>query len=312
MRFPTLLVLLAFSLIPGLPGGARIAKAHEPQSEGKTRPVSDAWPIRCSQPASRLVWHPKHISDATININFACADLGPVLTLLAEQAGLRLVLAPLGSRRSVTIHLRQETFDYAFHMLVESFDLDYFVIRAGKHSDAGLYVGYSDQLRVPFHEAGHAIICRLVVGDHVAAVSVFPDDTITGHMVAVPARGRHRLSRKNLINKIRTMLGGIVAEEMVFGDASPRANNDLCKARYLARMVVGGFSAHEGRFSGRSCGESADKRNGLQSLRVLRQCRRDVELALLRQRNLLELLTVRLLEARKMDAAQVDLVLQAR
>ena len=92
---------------------------------------------------------------------------------------------------------------------------------------------------VAFHEAGHAVVAWLTPGaDPVRKVTIVPHGQALGITEQFPAVERHNLSRGYLQTRIAVMLGGRSAEEVVFGEITTGAENDLVEATKLARQMI--------------------------------------------------------------------------
>jgi|AP12_2_1047962.scaffolds.fasta_scaffold00107_10 cell division protease FtsH len=92
---------------------------------------------------------------------------------------------------------------------------------------------------VAYHEAGHALLAGLLPGaDPLQKVSIIPRGQALGVTEQIPEEDRHNLKRSYLFNRIAIMLGGRVAEKIVFEDISSGAGDDLKKATQLARRMV--------------------------------------------------------------------------
>jgi cell division protease FtsH len=93
---------------------------------------------------------------------------------------------------------------------------------------------------VAFHELGHAIVAMSLPGtDPVQKITVIPRGIAAlGYTMQVPTEDRFLMSKTELENKITTLLGGRAAEEIVIGDISTGAHNDLSRATDIARSMV--------------------------------------------------------------------------
>ncbi|MGD2176173.1 MAG: cell division protein FtsH, partial [Candidatus Brocadiaceae bacterium] len=100
---------------------------------------------------------------------------------------------------------------------------------------------------VAHHESGHALVACLVPGaDPVRKVSMIPRGSAAlGYTMQMPTEDRYVLRRGELMDRMAVMLGGRAAEEVVFGEVSTGANNDLQKATDLAREMVTRFGMCE-------------------------------------------------------------------
>lgn len=92
---------------------------------------------------------------------------------------------------------------------------------------------------VAYHESGHAIIAHVVKGaDPLRKVSIIPRGMSGGVTLTVPERDRYLLPRSYFVDRIAVGLGGRVAEEMVFGDISNGASDDIQQITRMARAMV--------------------------------------------------------------------------
>ena len=92
---------------------------------------------------------------------------------------------------------------------------------------------------VAYHEGGHAIIAHVVKGaDPLRKVSIIPRGMSGGITLTVPERDRYLLPRSYFVDRIAVGLGGRVAEELVFGDISNGASDDIQTITRMARAMV--------------------------------------------------------------------------
>jgi len=96
-----------------------------------------------------------------------------------------------------------------------------------------------DKELTAFHEAGHALVARLLPGtDPVHKVTIIPRGRALGLTMQLPTDEKHSQSRSWLMNNLCILLGGRVAEEIVFGDVTTGAGNDIERASNIARKMV--------------------------------------------------------------------------
>jgi len=97
---------------------------------------------------------------------------------------------------------------------------------------------------VAHHEAGHAIVAELRPhADRVHKISIIPRGVAAlGYTEQQPTEDRYLLTRADLLDRLDVLLGGRVAEEIVFGDVSTGAANDLQRATDIARHMVAQYS----------------------------------------------------------------------
>ncbi len=93
---------------------------------------------------------------------------------------------------------------------------------------------------VAFHESGHAIVAESVEhADPVHKISIIPRGIAAlGYTQQQPTEDRYLLTRSELLDRLAVLLGGRVAEELVFNEISTGAQNDLQRASDIARAMV--------------------------------------------------------------------------
>ncbi len=90
-----------------------------------------------------------------------------------------------------------------------------------------------------YHEAGHAIIAKLLdFGDEVHEVSIIPRGMAGGYTSTRPANDDDQYTLNKLNKRICMLMGGRVAEEIMFGDISAGASSDIQRATEIARRMV--------------------------------------------------------------------------
>ena len=98
-----------------------------------------------------------------------------------------------------------------------------------------------EKLNTAYHEAGHAIVGRLVPEhDPVYKVSIIPRGRALGVTMFLPEEDRYSLSKRALISQICSLFGGRIAEEMTLGfdGVTTGASNDIMRATQLAKNMV--------------------------------------------------------------------------
>src|SRR5262245_35023400 len=94
--------------------------------------------------------------------------------------------------------------------------------------------------RVAHHEIGHALIALALPGtDTVQKISIIPRGVAAlGYTLQLPTEDRFLMTKAELENKIAVLLGGRVAEELVYSEISTGARDDLMKATDIAKSMV--------------------------------------------------------------------------
>ncbi|GAA5417856.1 ATP-dependent zinc metalloprotease FtsH [Paraliobacillus ryukyuensis] len=92
---------------------------------------------------------------------------------------------------------------------------------------------------VAYHESGHTIIGMVLDdADMVHKVTIVPRGQAGGYAVMLPREDRYFMTKPELLDKITGLLGGRVAEEVIFGEVSTGAHNDFERATNIARKMV--------------------------------------------------------------------------
>ncbi len=92
---------------------------------------------------------------------------------------------------------------------------------------------------VAYHESGHATVAWLTpAADPVHKVTIIPHGRALGITEQVPSEEQYNYSRTYLVARIDVMLGGRISEQIVFGDVTTGAENDLIRATSLARRMM--------------------------------------------------------------------------
>jgi cell division protease FtsH len=104
-----------------------------------------------------------------------------------------------------------------------------------------------DKEIVAYHEAGHALVAESRPhADRVAKVSVIPRGVAAlGYTQQLPVEDRYLITRAELADRLDVLLGGRVAEELVFGDVSTGASDDLRRATDIARHMITRYGMSE-------------------------------------------------------------------
>jgi cell division protease FtsH len=92
---------------------------------------------------------------------------------------------------------------------------------------------------IAYHEAGHALVAHVLpYTDPVHKISVIPRGRALGYTLTLPEQDKFLATREELFDELSMMLGGRVAEELVVGDITTGAANDIERATKVARQMV--------------------------------------------------------------------------
>ena len=173
-----------------------------------------------------------------------------------------------------------------------------------------------------YHEAGHAVVGHaLETADPVHQITIIPRGGAGGMTISLPQEDRGYQSRQELTERLSSLLGGRMAEELVLGDISTGAGSDIRRATEIARNMVTRYgmsqrlgnvvfdSGHDEVFIGRSMAQTKNYSEEVAAIideevkslidNAYARCRR----ILTEQRPALELVARYLLEFETMDAA---------
>ena len=97
-----------------------------------------------------------------------------------------------------------------------------------------------------YHEAGHAVVMHMLPDhDPVNQITIIPRGQAGGMTISLPEEDRSYLSKRYLEDQIVALLGGRVAEQLVLGDVSTGASNDIQRASQIARKMVASYGMSE-------------------------------------------------------------------
>ena len=99
---------------------------------------------------------------------------------------------------------------------------------------------------IAYHEAGHTLVAKLTPGaDPVHKVSIIPRGPALGYTLQLPLEDKYLTTRQEILSRLAVLLGGRVAEEMVFDEITTGAQNDIAKATEIAQKMVTEFGMSE-------------------------------------------------------------------
>jgi cell division protease FtsH len=190
-----------------------------------------------------------------------------------------------------------------------------------------------DKKLTAYHEAGHAIVGRLVPEhDPVYKVSIIPRGRALGVTMFLPEDDRYSFTRKQLESQISSLFGGRIAEELIFGPDSVTtgASNDIERATEIARNMVTkwglsdrlgplSYTEDEGEvFLGRSV--TQHKNLGDDTARIIDEEVRNfidrnyerAETILKENMNILHMMSEALMKYETIDTAQIDALMEGK
>ena len=178
---------------------------------------------------------------------------------------------------------------------------------------------------VAFHESGHTVIGLVLdEAEIVQKVTIVPRGQAGGYAVMLPKEDRYFMTKPELLDKITGLLGGRVAEDIVFGEVSTGAHNDFQRATGIARKMVTEYGmsdklgplqfgqAQGGQvFLGRDINNDQNYSDAiayeidLEIQRIIKECYERAKQILTDNRDKLNLIATTLLEVETLDADQI-------
>ena len=96
-----------------------------------------------------------------------------------------------------------------------------------------------DRKMTAYHEAGHAIVTKfLETQDPVHEISIIPRGRAGGYTLSLPGDDKSYMSKNEMIEDVIVLLGGRVAEKLIFDDVTTGASNDIERASAISRNMV--------------------------------------------------------------------------
>lgn len=177
---------------------------------------------------------------------------------------------------------------------------------------------------VSYHESGHTVIGLVLdEADMVHKVTIVPRGQAGGYAVMLPKEDRYFMTTPELKDKITGLLGGRVAEEIVFGEVSTGASNDFQRATEIARRMVTEFGmseklgplqfghSHGQVFLGRDINNEQNYSDKIayeidsEIQRIIKECYEKAKTILTEKRDKLEVIAQALLKVETLDAKQI-------
>ena len=184
---------------------------------------------------------------------------------------------------------------------------------------------------VAYHESGHAIIGHFTPGaDPVQKVSIVPRGIgALGYTLQTPLEDRFLMSKSELLGRIKGLLGGRAAEEIIFSEVSTGASNDLERVSKIARDMITVYGMSEQvpnlslvdhsqplflgqtpQLAARS--EKVEQMIDEEILEIIRSCYDSGKSLLIEKRDKLEEMAKRLLQEEKLDESDILEILGPR
>ncbi|MBI4395813.1 MAG: cell division protein FtsH, partial [Elusimicrobia bacterium] len=92
---------------------------------------------------------------------------------------------------------------------------------------------------IAYHESGHTLVAKMLpTSDPVHKVSIIPRGPALGYTLQLPTEDRYLTSKTEILNRLCVLLGGRMAEQLIFSEVTTGAQDDLSKATQIAHKMV--------------------------------------------------------------------------
>ena len=188
-----------------------------------------------------------------------------------------------------------------------------------------IVISEKDRRVTAYHEAGHAIVAKLLPEtDPLHKITIIPRGQAMGLTQQLPLSERYTYSREYLVNRIKILLGGRIAEELVFNQRTTGASNDIIGATEIATRLVcewgmseaigpiaymqeqGGYLGSSS--TGKPHSEKTAERIDAEIQQVISDCHFETKELLMQHNKYLHKLAEVLLVNETIDADEVDIV----
>ena len=189
---------------------------------------------------------------------------------------------------------------------------------------------YTDKEKemVAHHEAGHVVLgIKLDDANDVQKVTIIPRGYAGGYAMMLPREETYTSTKKELLERITGLLGGRVAEEIVYNEVSTGAHNDFEKATKIARAMVTEYGMSDlgpiqfeqqdgGVFLGRDYNKTKNFSNevaheiDIEMRKIINECYENAKKIISENRDLLELIASSLLKYETLTKEQIDYLVE--
>jgi cell division protease FtsH len=223
------------------------------------------------------------------------ADLANLCNEAAIQAG-----------RNKRSFIAQSDFDNAFERVV-----------AGLQSRK--IITDHEKRVVAWHEAGHALVSELLpTVDKVQKVSIVPRGKALGYTLNLPQEDRYLKSRQELLDYMKVLLAGRVAEQVTFGRVTTGASDDLAKVTMIARSMVYEYGmgtsirSHQVPANDWNISEMMRQRRDEEVTEIAEEAYREANRLIVRHQDLLDRIANKLLSDEVIDHLEIAAIMAGR
>ncbi|MBL0058909.1 MAG: ATP-dependent zinc metalloprotease FtsH [Elusimicrobia bacterium] len=192
-------------------------------------------------------------------------------------------------------------------------------------------ISEKEKLVIAYHESGHTLVAKkLPTSDPVHKVSIIPRGPALGYTLQLPTEDRYLTTKSEILNRLCVLLGGRMAEQMIFDDITTGAQDDLSKATQIAHKIVCEYGMSERLgpityrkkseelFLGRELGEGQNYSDQTAQIideevkRLIAEAQERVKTILTEHRPTLEALAKRLVEKEVLNGEEINALVEGR
>jgi cell division protease FtsH len=172
---------------------------------------------------------------------------------------------------------------------------------------------------IAYHEAGHALISEMLPSvPKVHKISIIPRGRALGYTLNLPEEDRYLLSKHDLLDYLKMLLGGYVAEQIVFGRVTTGAADDLRRVLELTRSMIEEygmgsqlFLATNGTGSEASTSQATLHRRDQEQQGLVDEAQFEARMLIMDNRALLDHLAEALLSDESLDRAEIEKIVSS-
>lgn len=144
---------------------------------------------------------------------------GAQLANIANEAALKAI-------KDKAKKINADNFEFAIEKIAAGLEI--------KHST----VSDKEKRIVAFHEAGHAVVAKILDIDKVQKISIIPRDNALGYVLKFPTEDKFLYTKKELCDKVTVLLAGRASEEIFMGEISTGASNDIKESTNIIYEII--------------------------------------------------------------------------
>lgn len=144
---------------------------------------------------------------------------GAQLANIANEAALKAI-------KDKSKKINAENFEFAIEKIAAGLEI--------KHST----VSDKERQIVAYHEAGHAVVAKILNIDKVQKISIIPRDKALGYVLKFPTEDKFLYTKNELIAKVTVLLAGRASEEIFMGEVSTGASNDIKESTNIIYEII--------------------------------------------------------------------------